>query len=90
MADTTTAGLLAHAEQVCAAVLGSAASAAVSVSVHIAGEDVPGHFPATHVSLEAMRNPRSARVPKSPPRLGSTGLFLFLFPKGMASTLPTA
>ena len=27
-------------------------------------------FPQANVSLEAMRKPRSARVPKSPPRLG--------------------
>lgn len=72
MADTTTAGLLAHAEQVCAAVLGSAASAAVSVSVHIAGEDVPGHFPATHeymVALDFSKAPQL--IAQARPRLES-------------------
>ncbi len=54
LAATTTAGLLAHAEQVCATVLGPDAAASVSVSVHIAGEDLPGRIPATHEYMVAL------------------------------------
>lgn len=48
MADTITARLVTHAEQVCIAVLGPSASAAVSITAHIAGKDLPGHIAATH------------------------------------------
>lgn len=47
MADTITAGLVTHAEQVCLAVLGADA-ASVSVSAHISTEDLPAHISATH------------------------------------------
>lgn len=48
MPDRMTDGLVAHAGQVCATVLGPEAAAAVSISAHPAGDDLPGHISATH------------------------------------------
>jgi len=48
MPDRMTDGLVAHAGQVCATVLGPEAAATVSISAHSAGDDLPGHISATH------------------------------------------
>jgi hypothetical protein len=48
MAEWNIAKLQAHAERVCEAVLGPVVSDIVSVSAHVADDNLPAHIPATH------------------------------------------
>lgn len=72
MPDRMTDGLVAHAGQVCATVLGPEVAATVSISAHPASDDLPGHISATH---EYMIVVDFSQVPKLLPdairRLGS-------------------